>query len=419
MKLALINVRFSPNLGDGVIAECIEFALRERLPDLDVVHCDLAGRTEFGSQSSFLRSLAMTVLPSAPASIRESVYARMLETYVRRKLIPHYDETINGSNAAIFGGGQLLADADLNFPMKIAGAASILRRRHIAIAIHAVGVGRNWSTQGAELFKEAFAGADVSWTSVRDDTSLARWNRHFQGLDVPAPRISLDPALLAAKTYPDESEAPTPRRNRPLIGLCVTHPNTLEAHFDGVGEAASPDVAFYRDCALKLIEADYDVLAFTNGAHDDEKYLHRCFTGGFCKRVGEAHIEVAPRSIAPRDLVALIRRCDVIASHRLHSCIVAYSCKVPNVGMSLNRKLDGFFDTVGRNDFLLKNDELTSENLASAVRRAVDSPILDASHVAIRARVERDFDDLAHSLSSVAPDQRKNSIDERHRVVGA
>ena len=44
MKIALLNVKFSPNLGDGLLSECLERELAHALPGVEVVAIDLAGR---------------------------------------------------------------------------------------------------------------------------------------------------------------------------------------------------------------------------------------------------------------------------------------------------------------------------------------------------------------------------------------
>ena len=48
MKISLLNVKYSPNLGDGIIAECLEHVLLQSDEVSDVSSCDLAGRSEFG-----------------------------------------------------------------------------------------------------------------------------------------------------------------------------------------------------------------------------------------------------------------------------------------------------------------------------------------------------------------------------------
>jgi polysaccharide pyruvyl transferase WcaK-like protein len=409
VKIVLVNVKFSANLGDGVIADCLEHALKQRLPGIEVVNCDLAGRTDYGDYNKLLRSLAIGVLPKMPARFRASVYPRLFELMVRRKLMPGYRRAMEHADIVLFGGGQLLEDTDLNFPMKIAAAASTARNLNLPIAIHAVGVGQAWSAEGEALFEEAFVGGNLIWTSVRDLLSQQRWRRNFNGADIAAPRLSLDPGLLGAITYGPGSTDAKPRRNRPLIGLCITNPATLKLHSDVVDEAIpAPDAEFYRACVKAIHANECDVLLFTNGAPDDEVYLQHSFPGPVLRKFDENQVRVAEVAKTPNDLVSTIRDCDGIVSHRLHASVIAYSYRIPHVGLSTNRKLDEFFATTGREDFLLRPSSVAPERVAAAIKRACQTPISDHAYQAIMRRVENDFDDLAGVLSKIRQRNRKH-----------
>lgn len=407
MKIVLVNVKFSTNLGDGIIAECLEHALKQRLPGIEVVNCDLAGRAGYGDYDGLLRSLTIGVLPKMPPRIRESVYPRLFELMVRRKLMPGYQRAMENADVVLFGGGQLLADTDLNFPMKIAAAASIARNLNLPIAIHAVGVGERWSPEGRALFEEAFVGCNLIWTSVRDSLSQQRWRRNFNGAEISAPRLSLDPGLLGAAIYGFGSSDEKRRRNRPLIGLCVTNPATLELHRD-VGDTTTPapNEDFYRDCVKAINRNEFDVLLFTDGAPDDVSFLRRCFPAPALKAFDEGQIRIAEISKTPNDLVSTIRDCDGIVSHRLHANVIAYSYCIPHVGLTTNRKLNEFFATTGREDFLLYPSEVTPDGAAAAIKRACETPISDLAYKAIIKRLEGDLDDLAGALSKIRPRNR-------------
>jgi hypothetical protein len=47
-RIVIFNVKYSSNLGDGLIALCLESAIRTALPGAAVDSQDLAGRTKFG-----------------------------------------------------------------------------------------------------------------------------------------------------------------------------------------------------------------------------------------------------------------------------------------------------------------------------------------------------------------------------------
>ena len=400
MKIVLINTKFSSSLEDGVAAECLEYGLRTRLPGVSIVNCDLDGRREYGRYSGLLAKLTNTLLPMTQDAVKTPAYLRLYEAMVRAKLLPHYDKTINGADVALFGAGCLFSDVNLRLPMKIAAAASVIRDRNLPIAIHAVGVSDDWSASGAALFKEAFLGADIVWASVADEPSGKRWRRQFGATNRPTPFVSADPAILAAKTYASSDHDSAPRRNRPLIGVNITHPSTLVTQSDVAGaEQIAPNVDFYRRCIEALAAKECDVLLFSNGAPEDETYLRRCFTPGFLRKFPEGQVALAPPSNTPEDLVKTIRNCDVLASHRLNACVVAYSCQIPHVGLSLNTSLDAFFETVGRKDFVLGPGNVRPDDVANATLRAAETPIDKLVYAAITKQAGQELDDLASKFA--------------------
>ncbi len=396
MKIVLVNAKYSSSLEDGVVAECLEYGLLERLPGVTIVNCDLAGRREFGRYSGLLAKLTNSLLPVTPDAVKTSVYMRLFEAMVRAKLLPHYDKTINGADIALFGGARLLSDVNLDHPMKIAAAASIIRERGLPIAIHAIGVDGDWSRAGAELYKEAFVGADIIWASVQDEHSNTRWRRQFGAANIPAPRVSMDPAMLAVKAYASTDGDTAPRRNRPLVGFNITHPSTLVTQADvGGAEQIAPNADFYRQCVDALAAKECDIVLFTNGAPEDESYLRRTFSSGYLGKFAENQVTIGARSATPEDLVKTIRNCDVLVSHRLNACVVAYSCQIPHVGLTMNTGLDVFFEMVGREDFILGPNNVRPNDVADAIIRAAETPIDKKIHAAIVDRANHEFDELA------------------------
>ena len=56
MKIAIINAKYSANLGDGAIAECLEDQLRKRVPNLNVFSIDRGGSSDYGGSNSMVSS---------------------------------------------------------------------------------------------------------------------------------------------------------------------------------------------------------------------------------------------------------------------------------------------------------------------------------------------------------------------------
>jgi len=409
VKIVFINVKYSPNLGDGVISECLENALRKRLDNIEIVNCDLAGRTEFSARRNLMRSIALSVLPHLPHRIKGVVVKHLLEDTVRRSLMPIYKKQMDNADIAIFGGGQILADADLNFPMKVAAAAAVARENGQIIAIHGVGVGEVWSHLGGMLFREAFSGYPLAWTSVRDELSMKRWRSHFAGADIPNPHLSFDPGLLAQETYGPVNGDGRAGKNRPRIGLCITSPATLKLHFDGGDTLEAPvDKTFYRDTVNALAERGLEILLFTNGAADDESFLRKCFPRPFLRNFETNQISIAARSIEPANLVDTIRNCDGIIAHRLHANIIAYSYKIPHVGLGLNRKVDQFFFSAGRSNFVLGPDQLEPNLIAQKMQEALEVEIPDEAHKVLTKQIHEDLNMFAAAIKKAANGRQSN-----------
>ncbi|WP_367715587.1 polysaccharide pyruvyl transferase family protein [Nitratireductor sp. GISD-1A_MAKvit] len=365
MKIVIFNVRYSPNLGDGILAECLERQLGIALPGARIETVDLAGRTAYGAQDA-RRSQALRLLQTMPPPIRRMVVERaigsrlaVLRTLWRRK--------ISRADAVIIGGGNLFQDDDLNFPLKIAQVLELCREEQRPVGIFAVGVSRAWSRRAANLFGRLQA-CDVFHVSVRDDGAMHNWRMHFS--EGPEASIAPDPALtLAGRAHRGR------HRERPVVGLCVTHPLVLQRHGGGAGRGhLLGTMDGYRALAEGLVDAGCDVLFFTNGAVEDASFLDRIRhrMSAFASR-NPGRCTFAPRPVAPRELVALVSSLDAMAGHRLHACISAYALNVPPVGIGWDQKVESFFRLVGREPFFVSAHTGSVRDIRECVLAAVET----------------------------------------------
>ncbi len=403
MKVVLLNDRYGANLGAGVTAECLESGLRDRLAGAEIENCDLGGRSKAAAADGFPRALAIAFLRSAPTALKKRVADPLLAAMVRHRYSPHYNETINGADVVVFGSGDILTDDQLDSPMRVAAAAGVARERGTPMAIHAVGVGREWTPKGEALFKEAFAGADLAWTSVADPLSQARWKRHFARCDLAEPIVAFDPGFLAEKFYGPQDGKDRVRRNRPKIGLCVSNPAFLRRQFDG-GEIEAPEMteAFYQSLVEELAKQEVEVTVFTNGSPDDNAFLKSCFPAKFVDQFDDGRIAIAPSGGAPCDLVSIIKDCDGVVSHQTPISIIAYSYRIPHVGLAVNSRLREFFKLTDRLEFVFGPDQFDVQAVASRVQKALETPIHPDAYAALMKKVGRDLDDLANALRRVA-----------------
>lgn len=408
MKVTIANVKYSPNLGDGVIAECFEAALRRALPNAEVKSCDLAGRTAYGTGLNASREWVMRVLDTLPASARRFVVGLLLRRMIASRLNTHYAAALEDSDAVILGGGQLLADTDLNFPLKVQAALRVAKAGGASVSVHGVGVSKTWSPEGHALFADVLA-AGLTHAGVRDKSSAVHWAAHF---GKPVDAVVRDPGVLAAQTFGPVEKS---RTTNPRVGLGIAHPSTLKMHADDPGAQGVAYIDLFAELARRIVSSGRDAILFTNGATDDEAFLAR-LRARLTDDGASAHgISFAPQSSTPAELSHLIGGFDAVVAHRLHANIVAYAYGVPHVGLGWDSKVGAFFDSVGRGAFALTVEDQTVDAIMAALDAAWDNPVSPDDRAAVIALCEADVASLARRISNRAGEVR---VQHEEKQVG-
>lgn len=364
-RIAIFNVKYSPNLGDGIIAECLEFALKSQLPGASVFSLDLAGRKNWASEGEGRsRALKLALLDRMPRWLRDLSITAMIGQKLYRHLLPQWRSALKNADFVVFGGGQLIQDGNLNFPLKLAAAARECRARSLPTAVFGVGAAKITSRFGRKLISSLVSSPGSFHIAARDKQSAA--NLSALGC---TPVLCRDPGLLASKLWPASPRSP---RVRPLVGVCITHPAVLSHHADKHSGKKEPNaLELYRTMISQLVSNGYDVLCFTNGAFEDELFVPSVVKGlGGGKGAGGS-VRVAARSRNPRELAQLIGSLDTVIAHRLHATIVAYSYGVPAIGFQWDSKLDAFFESVRFDDHVMAFNADTVKTIASRVHSAI------------------------------------------------
>lgn len=398
MKVAIFNVKYSANLGDGIIACCLEAAL-ERGRDWSVTSIDLAGRWAWNSPAfGRKRALALFVLQKMPRFLRDLVFETLLGRVVRKDLVPRWEEACRRADAVVFGGGQLIQDVDLNFPLKIGAAADVCARKGLPVAVYAVGAAPLHSKKGISLFDRLLRSKKLVYAAARDEASR----------DVLASRgctaqVCRDPGLLASVTWPVLKPESV---GRPHIGLGITHPLVL-AHHGGAACQMPVEGALKRffDVTKALVERGYCVTCFTNGAGEDEflkEKLRSSVTDAesemFIAGGAGQSVKFARRCETPEDLARLVASFDLVVAHRLHAIIAAYSYAIPSVGLRWDAKLDGFFASIGRGADVIDFDDTCAGVLPALVTARLEDGVDIDTHERVLAECTLGIEELAQAL---------------------
>lgn len=391
---ALFNVKYSPNLGDGIIAECLETALSRCEPPLRAFSIDMAGRTEFDPSVGRNRSVILKVIERMPAAMRKAILPLIISAMVRLKLEKSWRRKLSGCDSAIIGGGALLADKDQNFPIKLSTVLNLCSESRVPVAVSHVGFTSGWSPGARSRFAKAFRSADVKRVTMRDRRSMADFEADFPELST-SPQLAVDPGLLCQETYGSDLKSDEIERKR--VGICVTHPLVLRLHSskyfdDGLF------IHWLNVTSKQLTEAGLDVVLFTNGSLEDEDFLDKV-TGEF--RSGGPITGLLTRMnrfSTPGELSRFISTLDCVVSHRLHACIAAYSYRIPSVGLAWDAKLGHFFELVVRSEYLCDWRSISPFELTALVEKALENPPEVEFHTRILNQCRAGIQDLAAAM---------------------
>lgn len=360
-SVRIFNVKFSPNLGDGLLAECLEKALVEfGLDPVTTYSVDLAGRTHYQAGSAS-RKYILNVLNALPLFIRPLVLSIPLKFGLSRKWLPHYQRHLEGAQAVVIGGGNLFTDVDLNFPTKISALVHAANAKKIPIYIYGVGVGGHWSEKGLWLLKNAFKNADIRYVSVRDQNSKVNFEQFLAQYVKVKPIVVRDPGLLASRYLLSANTKPAAQK---VIGLCVTNAIAVSYHSNiSIGQQAL--VHWYAALYQALTKSGYVVKIFTNGSPEDVESAHALLN------IVGANVAMDQLLLQPKDpaaLVSFIATCHAIVAFRMHAIIAAYSCGVEPIALKWDVKLDSFMESIGKSEQIFS---VIDDNVAT-VKSAID-----------------------------------------------
>ncbi|MGE0408056.1 MAG: polysaccharide pyruvyl transferase family protein [Amphiplicatus sp.] len=395
MKIALINSRDGADLGEDVVADCLKAALRDRLPGVDVAHFDLDGGVDWREAVGPAMRAARALVDASPSDLRRAIVRLAQESFARLYLIRRYREALEGASLAIFC-GDLLSERDGSFPVKLAAASSVMRALRMKVALYAVGVGERWSPEAGAMFREAFVNANFIWASVGDAMSLARWKRHFGRQELAPPTVSVDPVMIAADAYGGIARPSALSGRR--IGLSIAASSDRpRAEFEENASArveTAARAAFYTNMARLLIEAGFDILAFTDGAPADDAFMRRLFGPKRGHDLPENRIELAPRPTQSAALVEIIGGCEGVIASRLQTNMLAFALGAPHVGFAGDEALETFFRETGRAAFLAPAGA-AAPLVVERLKEALDAGMDEEARCALIRRANQDLDKFA------------------------
>ncbi|PNU04067.1 polysaccharide pyruvyl transferase family protein [Novosphingobium guangzhouense] len=395
-SILLCGETFSNNLGDGVIAHCVEYLVKQVIPAARVNHLDLAGRTRIpdagtvGAPGARKRSVRSPYLRMAKVLARWSLRSR-------KALQQKYHAAFSGgTDLVILNGGHLFIDNDLNFPLKLRLLCSIASKKSVPVVANACGCSSNWSRLGRSVIRDALNNPWFKRASFRDVESAQKFRALGPRQDLGV-AVTADPAFWSADAF--GVTRPAARANR--IGICITHPGALQKHSAASDRFEDADVFDFFVNTIERLAADgKHLVLFTNGDPPDERFLDSVVSsprlaqfGDFLKR---------ERCGSPDALVRLIAGFDVVIAHRLHANIIAFSLGVPSIGLIWDAKVRDFAKLSGRaNMYIEPGDQRSVGPVLDRLKHALTEEVDLSALARLKELALRDIEAAVSPFASV------------------
>ncbi len=388
MRIAICGEVHSGNLGDGIIFDSLRHLVNKVDDEIEVVPLDLTGRRGPAAAGPGpigpMRRLNRALLDTSATYRR--LMARVVWARSGADVVEHiWKPVLRDVDLVVLGGGNLLIDNDLNFPLRVRSLSRCAREMGRPFAVLACGVGRRWSSGGQKMLSEALDGA--VWMGVRDRPSLGNLAR-LTSRSESAMTVAPDPGVWAGEVYgihhnPDAA----------VTGFGIAAPSVLCRHTPGGGFDDERLLDFWSDLYRKVRKSGREVVLFGNGAIEDHEFALRI--ADVIAANGQTAPRVLDRPEKPEALVRMIADFDAVVAHRLHANVVAYSLGIPAVGLGWDEKLRAFGEMSGRAEYVTDGDQTSNAGAVAdmlyAARVAKTNMVAVADHKEQAALVVADM----------------------------
>ncbi|RCJ22323.1 hypothetical protein A6770_29930 [Nostoc minutum NIES-26] len=385
-KIVICGEVFSNNVGDAVIAETFSYLIKNSIPSVKVDFLDLSLREKLDKY--IIVEEEIPSIDTSKTSLKFFIWKLIVKIFSHRgattlwwffKWKPQryrlYKHKLEGASVLIIGGGQLLADNNFDFPLKIYGVSQCAKKLGLPFYFYGCGVSYHWSRLATFLFSQALSNATS--ITVRDIESLNRLSKRMPGI-LTKLSASHDIATCCAEAYGIHR-----KENSQYIGLGVAEPDVLKRHSKELIQdlfTQTKLLQFWIDIAHELINRKLQFKFFTNGSPNDQL---------FAETIVDSLVESRDRSdiLLPRPtngkaLVKTISNFRGIVAFRLHACIVAYSLGIPVIGIKWDDKLESFFKESKQENYCFEASSITPaklvDSIVDTISKGVDSDTLSS-----------------------------------------
>lgn len=387
----------SRNVGDGIIKLAIEKLCAEH--GVAAAFRDFYGGTPApaAAPSNAGNPPATGTAPRAPSwpqRIWHSLLRIALVNYAIALLFyfTRYRRIAAGYQVAryrqvVIGGGNLLMDNYLNFPLLILRIVQQCERHGVPVKLFSVGAGRRYSRLGRKITARILQSASVACVVCRDGNTY-ELIKDIGGEAVhPKIMCGVDTGLYLTRSDTLAAQTNT-------IGLGVIAPSVLQAV---IPEHPMADMQY----ALKWWDALIGALAeqigaehielISNGSGVDNDFAHAVWQALSPKYPG---LSVCTAIDSPGGLMQRIGSYKALAAYRMHATVAAMAQDVPVIGFEWDPKVLQLFTYCGKREACIPLAEFTQHPVRDIIAAMLRQT--PAQLASVRQALDRDFRHAIH-----------------------
>ena len=368
-RVAIAGEIYSANLGDRAIHGCLCYLVKLLDPSIETISIDISGRASGTCGNTSLDVKQRMALLSAVPGLRLPVTLLKIAHHQIKRLqgqFAAFQKDLETADLLIIGGGQLLMDDALNFPLKLSSLTRQAQSLKLPTHFSACGVGHSWSRWGGVMLRRMLANAQT--ITLRDLLSQERLSTLAPGI---ASTVTFDPAIWAASVYPVQAV------NRgDCIGLGVLNPREGNLHLDSSTRFSEREwTTLWLDLLGKLALVGPRVELFTTGSPADYAFAVDLLDAARAREFKK--LSLAPFPESPETLIRSLCGYSVVAAARLHASILANAYQIPSVGLVWDQKVKAYYAETDQTDVCFNLTNLNPEDVARACAALQGLPFSD------------------------------------------
>lgn len=371
----------SRNVGDGIIKLAIERLCRDH--DIDADFRDFYGNSVQASGFTLPHGQAKknTIKKALLRSAAVNYAISILFYFTRyKKIAAGYDT--GKYKQVVIGGGNLLMDNFLNFPLLILRIVQQCERNGTPVKLFSVGAGKKYSWMARRIVSRIVRSNAVSSIMCRDSHSFTLISTAVGKRYAHKVKAGFDSALYLKKETTEDLASG-------VIGLGVIAPSILKTLTPEHPMSDKQYALRWWEDIVKTLEPQVGasrIEVLSNGSNEDNAFAQELWAALTPKFPG---ITVCTTIQDPTDLIRKIGSYRALAAYRMHAAVTAMALEVPVVGFEWDPKVRHMFTYCGRQEAcvsIAQFNEQSAQNITATLLN--ETPVkLDA----IRASLREDF----------------------------